>query len=375
MASRTTSASRGRAVDRSARLLKRWIDRLRLEDQPDLHPVARALGREILRLGPQLPDPEAAARLDTQLYEPATELVRRLGLEAALTILRDDLLARLAPVAIELGFGSEALASLAAHLGDACWRAYTTGLGSRLHQEEMEALRKELTMAKRIQERLLPRTVPQIEHFEIAGRVLPAREVGGDYWSCKWYPEDDIATFKLADVTGHGVAAALLVAAVKFISGGYYRGAKSAAQVMERTNHVLVKETPHEILVTMVYGWLYPTSRAVTLVNAGHSPLWHLRAGRVTSIEATGPALGLLETRYGERRIELVPGDLIFACSDGITQARGADSMGEARVRDVVLAHADRSAAEIRDSVLHAALDFYGSPVDDISLVVVRCVD
>src|SRR5205085_7392845 len=116
---------------------------------------------------------------------------------------------------------------------------------------ELERFRHELTVAKRIQEQLLPRTVPQVPGFDIAGRVLPAAEVGGDYWSCRAYPEDDIVTFKLADVTGHGIAAATLVAAVKFISGGYYRGAKTAAQVMERTNHVLVRDTPAEILIPM----------------------------------------------------------------------------------------------------------------------------
>src|SRR5204862_1634874 len=96
-----------------------------------------------------------------------------------------------------------------------------------------ERLEKELTLAKRIQQRLLPRSIPKIPGFDVAGRVLAAREVGGDYWSVKDYPDDGIVTFKLADVTGHGIAAATLVAAVKFISGGFYRSAKSPAQVMD----------------------------------------------------------------------------------------------------------------------------------------------
>ena len=75
-------------------------------------------------------------------------------------------------------------------------------------------------------------------------------------------------------MSGHGIAAATLVAAVKFVSGGFYRSAPSAASVVEYTNHVLVRETPAIILVTMVYGWLKPDTREVTLVNAGHEPVF-----------------------------------------------------------------------------------------------------
>ena len=120
-------------------------------------------------------------------------------------------------------------------------------------------------------------------------------------------------------MTGHGIAAATLVAAVKFISGGYYRGSRSAAEVMERTNHVLVKETPHEILVTMVYGWLYPHDGKLRIVNAGHSPVWHCREGRLHRVPPTGAALGMIQTRYSEVWLDLQPGDLFFTCSDGVT--------------------------------------------------------
>lgn len=266
-----------------------------------------------------------------------------------------------------------ALALLGSRLGDAFWSEHTEALQRTIARQRDAQLEQELTLAKTIQQRLLPRRIPKIRGFDIAGRVLPAREVGGDYWSVKEYAEDGIVTFKLADVTGHGIAAATLVAAVKFISGGFYRGAKSVAQVMERTNHVLVKETPSEIMIPMVYGWLYPASHEATVVNAGHDPFFVCRAdGRIEEIEPTGLVLGLMETQYRERRITFAPGDLLFACSDGITAPASGETLGVERVKELVVAHRAQPAAVLVQRVLDAALKFYGPPKDDMSLIALK---
>ena len=177
-------------------------------------------------------------------------------------------------------------------------------------------------------------------------------------------------------MTGHGIAAATLVAAVKFISGGFYRGAKSAAQVIERTNHVLVKETPSEIVIPMIYAWLYPLSKEATVVNAGHEPFFICRAdGRIEDIPPTGLVLGLMETRYAEARVRFEPGDLPFACSDGITAPAAGESLGVERVKELVTAHASQPAATLVHRVLEAALRFYGTPKDDMSLIALKRTD
>ncbi|MBC8104189.1 MAG: SpoIIE family protein phosphatase, partial [Cytophagales bacterium] len=107
--------------------------------------------------------------------------------------------------------------------------------------------------ARSVQDRLLPRAVPSVPGFEFAGRYVPAGAVGGDYWSVKLYPEQNVVTCKLADVTGHGVGAAILMAAIKFVSGVLFRYSDSPAQVMERTNHSLLRETTPDKMATMVY--------------------------------------------------------------------------------------------------------------------------
>lgn len=313
--------------------------------------------------------PDALAEVEQQAYRLACTLEPRMGRETTLRLLRDG-------VGAVLGAGPagsrEAAEAVLLRVTDAVWQAHADTLQETIHRQQQERFQQELTLAKRIQEGLLPRTIPDIPGFDIAGRVLPAAEVGGDYWSCKSYPEDDIVTLKLADVTGHGVAAATLVAAVKFISGGYYRGSKSAAQVMERTNTVLVRETPHEILVTMFYGWLYPESSEMTVVNAGHSPVLHYHRGRFCHIPPTGPALGMVEARYREVRLSLYPGDIFVTCSDGVSEPSAEVALGVEWVERRVADLAQESAATIVERLLSDALRVYGTPRDDMSVLVVK---
>lgn len=307
--------------------------------------------------------------LEQRCYRLARDLEPHLGREGALRFLRDGLVRAL----VASGDPQpEALAGVVAHATDAIWSAHCELLEATIQRQQQERFRQELTLAKRIQQQLLPRDIPTVPGYDISGTVLPAAEIGGDYWSCKRYPEDDIVTFKLADITGHGIAAAMLVAAVKFISGGYYRGAKTAALVMERTNNVLVRETPSEILVTMVYGWLYPYSNEMSVVNAGHSPVLHYHDGRIRKIPPTGIALGMIETRYREVRVEMAPGDIFFTCSDGVTEPNAHQALGEPWVEAQLEELRHAPAAEIVEAVTSRALAVYGTPQDDMSVLVIK---
>jgi hypothetical protein len=322
---------------------------------------------------------EPGSQVHSQVQGAVRAIIRAVGEEATastmLRCLRDELVRVLYPHVRPDREAMAALTEFANRVGDAVWSARTGALKRAIARQKDERLEEELLVAKRIQQRLLPRQVPAIPGFDVADRVLAAREVGGDYWSVKEYPEDGIVTFKLADVTGHGIAAATLVAAVKYVSGGFYRGAKSAAQVMERTNHVLAKETPSDIMVSMVYGWLFPLSKEATVVNAGHETVFVCRAdGRIEEIPPTGIVLGLMEARYAETRISFKPGDLLFACSDGIT-APADERLGQEQVAELVRAHRTQPAGMIAQHVLDAALAFYGTPRDDMSLIVLKRTD
>ncbi|HET6387595.1 MAG TPA: SpoIIE family protein phosphatase [Armatimonadota bacterium] len=234
----------------------------------------------------------------------------------------------------------------------------------------------ELRLAKKIQQQMLPRVAPNIPGLQVYGTLRSATDVGGDYWSVKYYKADNRATMKLADVTGHGIAAALLVPAVKFVSGGFYRGAESPEWVMERTNHVLVKETPVEILVSMVYAWYKTDQRMLSVVNAGHSPVILVHNAEIIDIPPTGPVLGLVEVDYECVDFKLVPGDLFFSCSDGVTESRiGDHRFGEDSVKEIVLSHRKRPLAEIAAAVLTASSEPGSFRADDRSILLARASD
>ena len=322
------------------------------------------------------PADAVSAEVAKQGYALAHRALIDMGQRTVIALFRDALSAAMASQCAGEPEAAERLPGFFNALTDAYWQSYSDTLKRTIRNQAAENIAKELRIAKHIQQYLLPKSIPKIDGYEFAGRLLPAAEVGGDYWSVKYYERDGIVTFKLADIAGHGLGSATLVAAVKFISGGYYPGAKTASAVMQQTNHVLVKETPSDILTTMIYGWLHPDSGDISLVNAGHSPIFILHGDETIDIEPTGPVLGLAESRYTERRMHLEPGDIVFTCSDGITEARqGRVMYGVERVKEVVRASKDMHASEIIDTVISSAQAFSGGPTDDMSAVVIKVLE
>lgn len=318
-----------------------------------------------------------SAATEEDIYKTAYDIARRAldgtDIQTVHRIYRDEpLRAMLANTELH-GDSALRVARFASLISDAIAEANTDRLKKLIRHQRVERLSDELKVAKGIQQHLLPRRLPRISGFDFAGRLIPAAEVGGDYWSVKHYPEDGIVTMKLADISGHGIAAATLVAAVKFISGGYYRSAKTAAEVIEYTNHVLVKETPSEILVTMVYGWLKPEERQIVLVNAGHEPVFLCKKDRCVDIPPTGPLMGLSEAKYDEVTVDFEPSDVLFISSDGLTEAGIREPFGVARLRELVVANRDKRAEEIADTVISAVIEHAGTPHDDMSLLLIKC--
>lgn len=248
-------------------------------------------------------------------------------------------------------------------------------LKKRIRHNRAESLSNELRVAKAIQRHLLPREIPVIPGYEFAGRLIAAQELGGDYWSIKHYREEGIVTLKLADISGHGVAAATLVAAVKFISGGYYRGSESPEEVIRQTNRVLTKETPYDIMVSMVYAWLRPETREIRIVNAGHEPVFICREGLCIDVYPTGPVLGVTEAVYEETVLQLQKDDIVFFGSDGIIEAGVTEPFGTERLKELVMSNAALDADALADKVIQAVTDYSGQPHDDVSLLVVKVRD
>ncbi len=307
-------------------------------------------------------------------YELAAMVLADMPVKRALRIYRDFLLdAMLDHCREDLEDPCGNLVRFANRISSAFSEAHSDLLRRTIRHQRAEQLADELKLAKRIQMHLLPKVIPDIPGFDFAGRLIPAAEIGGDYWSVKHKKDGGIVTMKLADITGHGLAAATLVAAVKFISGGFYEGSSSAAEVMKKTNRVLTIETPRDILVTMIYGWLRPETYEMTLVNAGHAPVFTCTGDTCADIPPTGPVLGVVEDAdYGEERIQLGKGDIVFFGSDGITEAGVTEPFGTDRLKEVVTDTAQLSADGIAEQVVTAVTDHAQKPHDDISLLVIK---
>lgn len=356
--------------------LQTWrgaVARTEVDVSPEMEELAWEL---LLLLCDEIAEP--SAETDEDIYKAAYDLAQRslqyFDLNTVKRVYRDLLMEAVLAHAAPHGDAARGVIRFANLLSDAFSEAGSDTLRKTIRHERAGRLSEELRTAKRIQQHLLPKSMPSIPGFEFAGRLIPAAEVGGDYWSVKHYPDDGIVTMKLADISGHGIAAATLVAAVKFVSGGYYRSAPSAASVMEYTNHVLVRETPTEVMVTMVYAWLRPASREIVIVNAGHEPVFICKGDRCIDIPPTGPLMGVTESKYDEIVMNIDPGDVLIFCSDGLMDAGIKEPFGVARLKELVIGNRQKPAQDIADIVMSAVTEHADSPHDDMSLLIVRCL-
>ncbi len=183
------------------------------------------------------------------------------------------------------------------------------------------ALDRDAQEARAIQQALLPKSSPYIPGLVISGRSEPARAVGGDWYDFISFP-DGRWGIVLADVSGKGTAAALLMSATRGIFRSLAEACCTPAEVLSRLNQLLVNDFPAGKFVTMVYGVIDPDTRTVTFANAGHlQPLLIDDRGTHFLETERGLPLGLSSGEYSETRVALSPGSKLIFYSDGITEA------------------------------------------------------
>jgi phosphoserine phosphatase RsbU/P len=183
------------------------------------------------------------------------------------------------------------------------------------------ALDRDAQEARAIQQALLPKSSPYIPGFMISGRSEPARAVGGDWYDFISFP-DGRWGIVLADVSGKGTAAALLMSATRGIFRSLAEACCTPAEVLTRLNQLLVNDFPAGKFVTMVYGVLDSRARTVTFANAGHlQPLFIDDFGAHFLETERGLPLGLSSGDYSETSVTLSPGSKLIFYSDGITEA------------------------------------------------------
>lgn len=249
----------------------------------------------------------------------------------------------------------------------------------------LATLDKELDVVGDIQRSLLPETLPTIPGFEVAAFYQTSARAGGDYYD--FFPlNDDGWGLFIADVSGHGTPAAVLMAITHAIAHAQPGKHTPPAALLAYLNNCLARAyTRGGTFVTAFYAALDPATRSLVYARAGHNPPRLVRDGRAISLDGTGGLpLGIFERQiYEQSSLTLEPGDLLLLYTDGVTEAtaplKGATErqlFGVDRLDKLLLdcgtSPADECIARIRAAV--AAFSENTPPTDDQTLIAIRCL-
>lgn len=241
-------------------------------------------------------------------------------------------------------------------------------------------LEAELALSRRIQRSLIPLTPPDLRGFEVATHYEAAREVGGDFFDV--FPLRDRAGragIVIADVTGKGIAAALLMAFARPLIRSAIDQARDPLLALERTNAILVQERRSALFITALAAVLDLRTHVLRLGNAGHEPPLFVPAGGrpIGWLTASGPLLGAFPSLdLVPCELTLAPGDLVLLYTDGVTDtgAASGERFGDERLIAAVEGARDGSARDIVDAVVAATRAFQGDmpAADDVAMVALR---
>ncbi len=254
----------------------------------------------------------------------------------------------------------------------------------RLRAEEVEQarLKREMAVARDIQQRLFPADIPSPDGFDLAAIGKPCDETSGDYYDVIPIMDDNLAMI-VGDVSGHGLGPALYMVSTRALLHSLLHTHPGPRQVIESLNAFLERDMPENSFMSLFLGVLDPAGRSLTYVSAGHNPpLLVRRDGSVHELGRTGPVLGILDsaTYHVSEPLAFENGDVLMLYTDGIFEAKGDedDMYGEERLRASLQRHAANGsdARQILESVLNDLFAFCGDhPLDDdVTALVLRVV-
>lgn len=247
-------------------------------------------------------------------------------------------------------------------------------------QAESERRRKsELEIAANVQQKLFPRQLRLLRTLDYAGQCVAAREVGGDYYDFLEVADDALG-FVLADVSGKGVPAALLMANLQASFRNQPPGALlRPGEVLRAVNRHFFDSTAAERFATLFFGIYDDRTRRIRYVNCAHvAPLIMRTTGEVERLPATATMLGAFaQWNCREAAVELRRGETLLLYSDGVTEAGidHGDDFGEDRLAAVLRANAGATASELAQRVVEAVSRYSGAArTDDVTVVAMRGV-
>ena len=245
--------------------------------------------------------------------------------------------------------------------------------------KEKERIGTELNVAKRIQEGMLPRIFPPFpdrDEFDLYASMIPAKEVGGDFYDF-FMVDDDHLALVMADVSGKGVPAALFMTISKVLIKTSVQAGRSPGEALGRVNNQLLEGNDTGLFVTVWLAVIDITTGKGVAANAGHEhPVIRKSGGDFEVVKYKhSPAVATIEgLQYKEHEFILEPGDCIFVYTDGVTEAtnENLELMGEERMIDALNRHKDDGTSEILSAVKKEIDIFAGSApqFDDITMMI-----
>jgi sigma-B regulation protein RsbU (phosphoserine phosphatase) len=250
---------------------------------------------------------------------------------------------------------------------------------ARLHADSLDKVRlqKDVEIARRIQQHLLPPVPSDLQGLQVALRYVAAEQASGDTYDMVTMRDGRFAVM-IGDVTGHGVGAALLTHAVQAALRSYLELIDDLATIITRINQRLVAGVETGNFMSLLLAIVDPKTRTMQYVNAGHPGLVVCRANGVTVLEKTGMVLGVVgdQVYHESPPIELAAGDLLFLHTDGVDEAMSPSRVvfGGERMQ-AVLARARQGSAESVLTQVGKALDEHvgaGAIEDDYTMIAVK---
>jgi sigma-B regulation protein RsbU (phosphoserine phosphatase) len=247
------------------------------------------------------------------------------------------------------------------------------------NEQQLLAIEEEMKAASRIQAAILPRSLPLTSGLRIAVRYVPMTAVAGDFYDFLQVGEQRLGIL-VADVTGHGVPAALVASMIKVATTAQAAHATDPARVIGALNEMICRQVGNQFCTACYVFVDAETGRAVYSA-AGHPPalLWQRQSGTMREFRENGLLLGVRATEtYSNLEFELQPGDRLFLYTDGIVEAADAaeEFFGEDRLKDFIARHQDLDAEKFAEALIGKVQAWSGThgrgaQSDDLTLVVV----